>query len=149
MARLWTYHPALFLDAGGLELHAWTMDVWRAVECWSIVTTLNYLSHDVEAEIVLAKAPAYDTAEGRRTIMAMVRVADMTRNGFMNGDISTVMSPRTVIAWAENAQIFGDIGLAFRVTFLNKCDELERPTVAEFYQRAFAAQAAVFNRAAG
>src|SRR5512137_1650152 len=107
---------------------------------WSIVTTLNYLPHDAEAAIVLAKAPAYDTAEGRRTIMAMVRVADMTRNGFMNGDISTVMSPRTVIAWAENAQIFGDVGLAFRVTFLNKCDELERPTVAEFYQRAFAAE---------
>jgi cobaltochelatase CobS len=107
---------------------------------WSIVTTLNYLEHDAEAAIVLAKSPAYDTEDGRRTIMAMVRVADMTRNGFINGDISTVMSPRTVIAWAENAQIFGDIGLAFRVTFLNKCDELERPTVAEFYQRAFAAE---------
>ena len=106
----------------------------------SIVTTLNYLDHDAEAAIVLAKSPAYDTDAGRRTIMAMVRVADMTRNGFMNGDISTVMSPRTVIAWAENAEIFGDIGLAFRVTFLNKCDELERTTVAEFYQRAFAAE---------
>jgi cobaltochelatase CobS len=69
----------------------------------------------------------------------MVRVADMTRNAFMNGDISTVMSPRTVITWAENASIFGDVGMAFRVTFLNKCDELERPTVAEFYQRAFGA----------
>jgi len=67
----------------------------------------------------------------------MVRVADMTRNAFMNGDISTVMSPRTVITWAENAAIFSDLGLAFRVTFLNKCDELERPTVAEFFQRAF------------
>ncbi|MDE2357375.1 MAG: cobaltochelatase subunit CobS [Alphaproteobacteria bacterium] len=106
---------------------------------WSIVTTLNYLSHEVEAEIVLAKAPNYAaTAEGRRQIAAMVRVADMTRNAFMNGDISTVMSPRTVITWAQNAEIFaGDIALAFRVTFLNKCDELERPTVAEFYQRAF------------
>jgi cobaltochelatase CobS len=107
---------------------------------WSIVTTLNYLSHDVEAGIVLAKCPAYDTAEGKRTLAAMVRVADMTRNAFMNGDISTVMSPRTVITWAQNAEIFaGDIGLAFRLTFLNKCDELERPTVAEFYQRAFGA----------
>jgi cobaltochelatase CobS len=106
---------------------------------WSIVTTLNYLDHDAEAAIVLAKVPAYDTPEGRRTIMAMVRVADMTRNAFMNGDLSTVMSPRTVITWAENAQIFGDPGQAFRVTFLNKCDELERPTVAEFFQRAFAA----------
>ena len=105
---------------------------------WSIVTTLNYLSHDVEAEIVLAKSPSYQTAEGKRTINAMVRVADMTRNAFMNGDISTVMSPRTVITWAQNAEIFGgDIGLAFRMTFLNKCDELERGTVAEFFQRAF------------
>ncbi len=105
---------------------------------WSIVTTLNYLAHDVEAEIVLAKAPTYNTADGKRTINAMVRVADMTRNAFMNGDISTVMSPRTVITWAQNADIFdGDIALAFRMTFLNKCDELERGTVAEFFQRAF------------
>ena len=106
---------------------------------WSVVTTLNYLSHDVEQEIVIAKAPAYGkTAEGKRTIAAMVRVADMTRNAFMNGDISTVMSPRTVITWAQNAEIFGnDVGMAFRLTFLNKCDELERATVAEFYQRAF------------
>jgi cobaltochelatase CobS len=107
---------------------------------WSIVSTLNYLSHEVEAAIVLAKAPGYDTAEGKRTVNAMVRVADMTRNAFMSGDISTVMSPRTVITWAQNTQIFGgDIGFAFRLTFLNKCDELERPTVAEFYQRAFGA----------
>jgi cobaltochelatase CobS len=105
---------------------------------WSIVTTLNYLAHDVEAEIVLAKAPGYNSPEGKRTLAAMVRVADMTRNAFMNGDISTVMSPRTVITWAQNAEIFGgDLGLAFRLTFLNKCDELERPTVAEFFQRAF------------
>jgi cobaltochelatase CobS len=107
---------------------------------WSIVTTLNYLDHDAEAAIVLAKTPSYNTADGKRTIMAMVRVADMTRNAFMSGDISTVMSPRTVITWAQNAEIFsGDIGTAFRMTFLNKCDELERPTVAEFYQRAFGA----------
>ncbi len=107
---------------------------------WSIVTTLNYLAHDVEAEIVLSKSPTYDNAEGRRTIAAMVRVADMTRNAFMNGDISTVMSPRTVITWAQNAEIFGgDLALSFRMTFLNKCDELERGTVAEFYQRAFGA----------
>jgi cobaltochelatase CobS len=105
---------------------------------WSIVTTLNYLDHDAEAEIVLAKNPRYATAEGRRTLAAMVRVADMTRNAFMNGDISTVMSPRTVITWAQNAEIFGgDLALSFRMTFLNKCDELERPTVAAFYQRAF------------
>jgi len=104
---------------------------------WSIVTTLNYLPHDSEVEIVLAKAPGYKTAEGKKKISAMVRVADMTRNAFINGDLSTVMSPRTVITWAENAEIFNDIGFAFRLTFLNKCDELERASVAEFYQRAF------------
>jgi len=104
---------------------------------WSIVTTLNYLPHDNEVEIVLAKAPSYNTAEGKKKISAMVRVADMTRNAFINGDLSTVMSPRTVITWAENAEIFNDIGFAFRLTFLNKCDELERASVAEFYQRAF------------
>ncbi|HLI67838.1 MAG TPA: cobaltochelatase subunit CobS [Caulobacteraceae bacterium] len=105
---------------------------------WSMVTTLNYLAHDVENEIVLAKNPHYDNPAGKRTIAAMVRTADMTRNAFMNGDISTVMSPRTVITWAQNAEIFnGDIALGFRLTFLNKCDELERPTVAEFFQRAF------------
>ncbi len=104
---------------------------------WSIVTTLNYLAHDEEVEIVIAKAPLYDSKEGRQAINAMVRVADMTRNAFINGDLATVMSPRTVITWAQNAEIFQDIGYAFRVTFLNKCDELERPTVAEFYQRAF------------
>ncbi|WP_242913309.1 cobaltochelatase subunit CobS [Brevundimonas pishanensis] len=104
---------------------------------WNIVTTLNYLDHDVEAEIVAAKVPQYADENGRRQIAAMVRVADMTRNAFMNGDISTVMSPRTVITWAQNVEIFGDVGTAFRLTFLNKCDELERPTIAEFYQRAF------------
>jgi cobaltochelatase CobS len=104
---------------------------------WNIVVTLNYLPHDTEVDIVLAKAAAYQTAEGKKKVAAMVRVADMTRNAFINGDISTVMSPRTVITWAENATIFGDLGFAFRVTFLNKCDELERATVAEFYQRCF------------
>lgn len=105
---------------------------------WSIVTTLNYLDHDEEAAIVLAKSPTYDTADGKDTLAKMVRVADMTRNAFMAGDISTVMSPRTVMNWAENARIFdGDIAQAFRMTFLNKCDELERPVIAEFFQRAF------------
>jgi len=99
---------------------------------------LNYLPHEDETNIVLAKVPSYAaTPERKQQIDAMVRVADMTRNAFMAGDISTVMSPRTVITWAENAEIFGDIGFAFRLTFLNKCDELERPAVAEFYQRAF------------
>jgi cobaltochelatase CobS len=104
---------------------------------WSIVTTLNYLPHDNEVEIVLSKAKHYRTKEGRDIVNKMVRVADLTRNAFMNGDLSTVMSPRTVITWAENADIFGDIGFAFRVTFVNKCDELERALVAEFYQRCF------------
>jgi len=104
---------------------------------WSIVTTLNYLPHDNEVEIVLAKAKHYRNEQGRDVVNKMVRVADLTRNAFMNGDISTVMSPRTVIIWAENAEIFNDIGFAFRLTFLNKCDELERPIVAEFYQRCF------------
>ncbi len=104
---------------------------------WSIVTTLNYLPHDNEVEIVTAKAKHYANEKGRETVGKMVRVADMTRSAFMNGDLSTVMSPRTVIMWAENAEIFGDVGFAFRLTFLNKCDELERAIVAEFYQRAF------------
>ena len=104
---------------------------------WSLVTTLNYLAQNEETEIVIAKVPLYDSAEGRKAVSAMVQVADMTRNAFIAGDISTVMSPRTVITWAQNAEIFQDIGYSFRVTFLNKCDELERPTVAEFYQRAF------------
>ncbi len=105
---------------------------------WNIVTTLNYLPHDQETAIILAKSKSYDNEKGRKQISAMVRVADLTRSAFINGDISTVMSPRTVLTWAENATIFGgDIGFAFRVTFLNKCDELERATVAEFYQRCF------------
>ncbi|HEV7254241.1 MAG TPA: cobaltochelatase subunit CobS [Mesorhizobium sp.] len=104
---------------------------------WSVVTTLNYLPHDKEVGIVLAKAKHYRTPKGREIVNKMVRVADMTRSAFTNGDLSTVMSPRTVITWAENAEIFGSVGMAFRLTFLNKCDELERSIVAEFYQRAF------------
>jgi cobaltochelatase CobS len=105
---------------------------------WNVVTTLNYLPHAEEVNIMLSKLKSYDTEEGRKQIAAMVRVADLTRSAFINGDISTVMSPRTVLTWAENAKIFGgDVGFAFRVTFLNKCDELERATVAEFYQRSF------------
>ncbi|MBL8688886.1 MAG: cobaltochelatase subunit CobS [Rhodospirillaceae bacterium] len=104
---------------------------------WSIVATLNYLPHDAEVNIVLAKVPVWNTDEGKKTVSAMVALADLTRSGFVAGDISTVMSPRTVMTWAENARIFGDIGFAFRLTFLNKCDEMERATVAEYYQRCF------------
>ena len=104
---------------------------------WNIVTTLNYLDHDVEVEIALAKEPGYATDEGRDIISKMVRVADLTRAGFIAGDISTVMSPRTVLTWAQNARIFDDVGFGFRVSFLNKCDETERVLVAEYYQRCF------------
>jgi cobaltochelatase CobS len=100
---------------------------------WSIVSTLNYLSHEAEVNIVAAKNPGFD----RTVIEHMVTVANLARNAFMNGDISTVISPRTVITWAQNAVIFNDIGFAFRLTFLNKCDELEREVIAEFYQRCF------------
>jgi len=104
---------------------------------WSIVVTLNYLPHDEEVNIAAAKVKSFDTPEGRKALSNMVRLADLTRNAFINGDLSTVMSPRTVITWAENAEIFGDIGRAFTLSFLNKCDELERGLVAEFYQRCF------------
>jgi cobaltochelatase CobS len=104
---------------------------------WNIVATLNYLPAETEAQIVLAKSGEYDSAGGKETVSNMVKVADLSRHGFINGDISTVMSPRTVISWAQNALIFGDVGFAFRLSFLNKCDESERPLVAEYYQRVF------------
>ena len=102
---------------------------------WNIVATLNYLSHDEEVEIVRSKLKSYNSDEERKAISAMVDVAALTRSGFVNGDISTVMSPRTVIMWAENSEIFNDVAFGFRTTFLNKCDELERPLIAEYYQR--------------
>lgn len=104
---------------------------------WNIVTTLNYLPAETERAIISAKLPSYDTEAGRKTVANMVRVADMTRQGFIAGDISTVMSPRTVLTWAQNAEIFHNVGFAFRVSFLNRCDEAERGTVAEYYQRVF------------
>jgi cobaltochelatase CobS len=105
---------------------------------WSIVSTLNYLPHDVECQIVMEKTKAAGNVIDKDQASAMVRLADLTRKGFIAGDISTVMSPRTVITWAENAHILGDIKLAFRLSFLNKCDEMERAIVAEYYQRCFA-----------
>ncbi|WP_265569785.1 cobaltochelatase subunit CobS [Sphingomicrobium nitratireducens] len=104
---------------------------------WNIVTTLNYLPAETEAQIVLAKSGEYDKPDGKETVSKMIKVADLSRQGFVNGDISTVMSPRTVISWAQNALIFGDVGYAFRVSFLNKCDEAERTIIAEYYQRVF------------
>jgi cobaltochelatase CobS len=106
---------------------------------WNIVATLNYLPHATETGIVLSKMglDGSKDAATKKRVESMVALADLTRAGFINGDISTVMSPRTVITWAENARIFGDVGFAFRVTFMNKCDEAERSTVAEYYQRCF------------
>src|SRR5438874_4907239 len=104
---------------------------------WNIVATLNYLPAAVEAQIVLAKTGEYDEPGGKEIVDQMFKVADLSRQGFMNGDISTVMSPRPVISWAQNVRIFGDVGYAFRVSFLNKCDESERALIAEYYQRVF------------
>jgi len=104
---------------------------------WNIVATLNYLDHESEIEITLSKVPEYKNPTDRETISSMVKVADLSRSGFIAGDISTVMSPRTVITWAENSKIFNDIYHAFCLTFLNKCDEIERPIIEEYYQRCF------------
>ena len=104
---------------------------------WNVVATLNYLPHDDEMGIMLAKMPELDNDEGRENIDKMVRLADLTREGFINGDLSTLMSPRTVLTWAQNMQIFGDRDIAFQLSFLNKCDETERPIIAEYYQRCF------------
>ena len=139
-------HPAfrLFATANTIGLgdttglYHGTQQINQAqMDRWSIITALNYLPHAQEVGIVTAKSKHFDNEKGRKIISNMVRVADLTRNAFMQGDLSTVMSPRTVITWAQNAEIFGDVGFAFRVTFLNKCDELERSVVAEFYQRCF------------
>ena len=104
---------------------------------WNIVTTLNYLSLEKEMEIIIAKNKNFNNAKGKEKISNMVKVASLTRKGFISGDISTVMSPRTVLHWAENSEIFKDTGYAFRVTFLNKCDDLEKNIIAEYYQRCF------------
>ena len=104
---------------------------------WNIVTTLNYLPFEKELEIILTKNKGYNSKEGKEKISNMIKVADLTRKGFVNGDISTVMSPRTVLHWAENTKIFKDHGYAFRLTFLNKCDETEKNIISEYYQRCF------------
>ncbi|MGE0586571.1 MAG: cobaltochelatase subunit CobS [Flavobacteriaceae bacterium] len=145
-SRVLKPHPAfrLFATANTIGLgdtsglYHGTQQINQAqMDRWSIVSALNYLPHDDEVNIILAKAKWMKGDEGRDTASRMVRLADLTRAAFVNGDLSTVMSPRTVITWAENADIFGDLGEAFRLTFVNKCDELERPVVAEFYQRCF------------
>ena len=104
---------------------------------WNIVTTLNYLGLEKEMEIILSKNKNLNNAKGKEKVSNMIKVATLTRKGFMAGDISTVMSPRTVLHWAENSEIFKDTGYAFRVTFLNKCDDVEKNIIAEYYQRCF------------
>jgi cobaltochelatase CobS len=105
---------------------------------WSIVTALNYLDNKKEKEIILSKVKNYNTPDREETIELMIKVADLSRKGLVNGDISTVMSPRTVLTWAENAEIFDfNIALSFQLTFLNKCDDSEKPIIAEYYQRCF------------
>jgi len=104
---------------------------------WNIITTLNYLSFEKEFEIILAKNQKLNNVKGKEIISNMIKVASLTRKGFVNGDISTVMSPRTVLHWADNFEIFKDTGYSFRVTFLNKCDDLEKNIIAEYYQRCF------------
>ena len=119
-------------------LYTGTQQINQAqLDRWNIVTTLNYLSLENEMEIVLAKNKNLNNEKGKEKVANMIKVASLTRKGFIAGDISTVMSPRTIIHWAENSSIFKDIGYAFRVTFLNKCDELEKNIIAEYYQRCF------------
>jgi cobaltochelatase CobS len=110
---------------------------------WNIVATLNYLPPEEEAAIVTAKVPSFAKVDKKETLRGMVSLANLTRQSFMQGDISTVMSPRTVISWAENSEIFGDVAAAFRLTFLNKCDEAERAAVAELYQRCMGTELAI------
>ena len=116
---------------------------------WNIVVNLNYLDHDDETAIILAKMPEFDNPEGREEISSMVHIADMTRQGFINGDLSTLMSPRTVLSWAQNTLIFKDRDQAFRLSFLNKCDETEHGIVAEYYQRCFGVDILDHNGANG
>ena len=119
-------------------LYTGTQQINQAqMDRWNIVTTLNYLSLDKEMEIILSKNKNLNNPKGKETVANMIKVASLTRKGFIAGDISTVMSPRTVLHWAENFEIFKDIGYAFRVTFLNKCDETEKNVISEYYQRCF------------
>lgn len=142
--RVLTPHPAfrLFATANTVGLgnlnglyHGSQMLNHAQLDRWSVVATLDYLRHDDEVEIVLARVPALNTPAGRERVSSMVALAELTRNGFAAGDLSTLMSPRTVMMWAENCAIFANVEQAFRVTFLNRCDAAERPLVAEYYQR--------------
>ncbi len=137
-------HFRLFATANTVGLgnltglyHGTSMMNQAQIDRWNIVAQLNYLSAEEEARIVLSRVPALDTNDGRKTVASMIALANLTRKGFNAGDISTLMSPRTVIFWAENMQIFHDPAASFRLSFLNKCDEAEYSTIAEYYQRAF------------
>ena len=119
-------------------LYTGTQQINQAqLDRWEIVTSLNYLEKEKELEIILAKNKSLNNTDGKNKISNMIKVASLTRKGFMNGDISTVMSPRTVLNWCNNSEIFKDVGYAFRVTFLNKCDDAEKNIIAEYYQRCF------------
>jgi cobaltochelatase CobS len=142
--KVLTPHPAFRLFAtsntvglGNLNglYHGTQLLNHAQMDRWNVVTTLDYLRHEEEVAIVLARVPELDTPAGRALIASMVGVADLTRKGFAVGDLSTLMSPRTVITWAENCQIFANLAQAFRVSFLNKCDASERALIAEYYQR--------------
>ncbi len=144
--RVLTPHPAfrLFATANTVGLgnlnglyHGTQVLNHAQIDRWNIVATLNYLSHEQEVAIVIARVPQMDNETGRKQVDAMVALADLTRKGFAAGDLSTLMSPRTVMTWAENLQIFPDLALSFHLSFLNKCDEVERPLIAEMYQRCF------------
>ena len=104
---------------------------------WNIVSTLNYLSNEQESKIIYSKIKELNNKEGKEIVKSMVATADLSRSGFINGDISTVMSPRTVLTWAQNYLLFKDLEFSFKVTFLNRCDEVERPIIHEYYQRSF------------
>lgn len=140
--RVITPHPAfrLFATANTVGLgnltglyHGTQVLNQAQIDRFNVVATLNYLAPEKEATIVLAQVPNAD----RTVVDKMVAVAGLTRDGFAAGDLSTVMSPRTVISWAENLNIFADVSTAFRLAFVNKCDEAEQPLVAEYFQRAF------------
>jgi cobaltochelatase CobS len=122
-------------DASGLY-HGTQQLNQAQLDRWNIVARLDYLSEEEEVDVVLSKVPWMANEEGRKLVVQMVRTAEQTRTGFQAGDVSTLMSPRTVIAWADNYRVFGDLDYAFATAFLNRCDEAERPIVAEYYQRA-------------
>ena len=110
---------------------------------WNIVSTLNYLEPEKEEAIILSKCKFLEHEDGKQMVKNMVKIANLTRNGFANGDISTVMSPRTVITWADNYNIFKNLSHSFKVSFLNKCDELEKSIVNEYYQRCFGSEISI------